>query len=92
MFYHACRAGGCSASQAQILYAGVRIGTWASQNLPQSSFSANRLLFRTTMTLPFADETFLKGKLFDITQMMRALPAEATIAQLDNAIASNIKV
>ncbi|WP_232793293.1 DUF1353 domain-containing protein [Caulobacter hibisci] len=32
MFYAACRAGGCSAVQAKLLYLGVRIGsTWAGQ-------------------------------------------------------------
>ena len=28
MFYHACRCGGCSVSDATILYIGVRIGAW----------------------------------------------------------------
>ena len=30
MFYFACLAGGCSAIQAKLLYAGVRLGAWAS--------------------------------------------------------------
>ena len=30
MFYFACLAGGCSLLQAKLLYAGVRIGAWAS--------------------------------------------------------------
>ena len=31
MFYHACRAGGCSVREATILYLGVRIGsTWST--------------------------------------------------------------
>ncbi len=30
MFYFACLAGGCSQLQAKMLYAGVRIGAWAS--------------------------------------------------------------
>lgn len=29
MFYHACRAGGCSVFEATVLYIGVRIGAWA---------------------------------------------------------------
>lgn len=29
MFYHACLAGGCSKSQARVLYAGVRVGAWS---------------------------------------------------------------
>lgn len=31
MFYHACLAGGCSLLQAKLLYAGVRVGAWASE-------------------------------------------------------------
>jgi hypothetical protein len=31
MFFHACRAGGCSIRQSIILYIGVRIGAWASR-------------------------------------------------------------
>jgi Protein of unknown function (DUF1353) len=30
MFYHACRAGGCSIIEATLLYIGVRIGAWAN--------------------------------------------------------------
>lgn len=32
MFYYACLAGGCSRLQAKLLYAGVRLGAWASSN------------------------------------------------------------
>jgi hypothetical protein len=31
MFYYACLCGGCSALQAKLLYAGVRIGSWVSE-------------------------------------------------------------
>lgn len=34
MFYEACLAGGCSASQAKLLYAGVCIGSWVSRSRP----------------------------------------------------------
>jgi hypothetical protein len=32
MFYHACLAGGCSARQAGLLYAGVCLGSWLEQS------------------------------------------------------------
>lgn len=32
MFYYACLAGGCSLIQGKLLYAGVRLGTWANAN------------------------------------------------------------
>lgn len=34
MFYEACIAGGCPASQAKLLYASVCIGSWVSQARP----------------------------------------------------------
>ena len=32
MFHFACLSGGCSMLQAKLLYAGVRLGTWANSN------------------------------------------------------------
>ncbi|MGZ8289067.1 MAG: DUF1353 domain-containing protein [Telluria sp.] len=34
MYFHACLAGGCPASQAKMLYAGVRLGSWMSTVRP----------------------------------------------------------
>lgn len=34
MFYQACLAGGCAPSQAKLLYAGVRVGSWMSRSRP----------------------------------------------------------
>jgi hypothetical protein len=31
MFYFACLAGGCMMMEGKLLYAGVRVGTWASE-------------------------------------------------------------
>lgn len=92
MFFHACRAGGCSPVQARILYAGVRIGAWTSSNLPDEALSAKRLLFRNHITVPFAEESFIKGKLSDIANEMKGIPDEPTIEQLDEAIAKHIKI
>jgi hypothetical protein len=91
MFFHACRAGGCDPVQARLLYAGVRIGAWASSNLPNEALSANRLLFRNEITVPFAEESFIKAKLSDIANEMKDLPNEPTIEQLDKAIAKHLK-
>lgn len=92
MFFHACRAGGCTPVQARILYAGVRIGAWVAENLPDNTFSSKRLLFREQIGVPFADETFIKGKLSDIAAEMNALPDEPRIEDLDAAIAKHIKI
>ena len=92
MFYYACMAGGCSPAQARILYAGVRIGAWASSSLPMESTSAEKLLFRKQITVPFAEEAFLKGKLSDISKEMDKLPDEPSIEQLDEVIARHITI
>lgn len=92
MFYHACRAGGCSPVQARVLYAGVRIGAWALSNLPETSLSSEKLLFRKLIAVPFAEESFLKNKLADISNEMLGLPDEPSIEQLDDAIAKHIKL
>lgn len=92
MFFHACRAGGCSAVQARVLYAGVRIGAWASASIPKHSISRDRLLFRTHISTPFNEELFLKGKLSDISNEMDGLSDDASIEQLDNIIEHHIKV
>lgn len=46
MFYYACLAGGCSIEQAQQLYAGVRIGDWASKIKKWLPFGREEMLFR----------------------------------------------
>lgn len=43
MFYEACLAGGCSVKQAQLLYAGVCIGSWVSQARPDAHALAEQL-------------------------------------------------
>jgi hypothetical protein len=91
MFFHACRAGGCSPSQARILYAGVRLGAWSSSNFTTASMSRKKLLFRMRITTPFVEESFLKGKLSDIADEMHGLPDDPSIQQLDDAIAKHIR-
>jgi len=66
MFYHACRAGGCSSINARKLYLGVRIGAWASQNNidPEGAFSTfhNQLALEDVNS--FEDlQTFVDSKL-----------------------------
>lgn len=92
MFFHVCRAGGCDAVQARILYAGVRIGAWASAILPKHSFPPARLLFRVHIGSRFNDESLLIGKLSDISSEMHDLPDDATLEKLDEIIERYIKV
>ncbi|MBL8394610.1 MAG: DUF1353 domain-containing protein [Candidatus Accumulibacter sp.] len=91
MFFHACRAGGCSPIQARVLYAGVRIGAWTSASLPASALSRERMLFRKRLDIPVLEEQFLQGKLADISREMESLPEEAPIEQIDAIIEQHLK-
>ena len=92
MFYHACRAGGCSAKQAQILYSGVRIGAWASLSLPSVTLSRERILFRHRLDQPVLEEEFLKGKLANISSDMETLSDDASIDALDAVIERHLNM
>jgi hypothetical protein len=92
MFYYACRAGGCSAGQARILYAGVRIGAWASASLPEESISRETLLFRGRPEVPVLEAQFLQGKLAEISRDMESLPEEASVEELEAVIERHLKI
>lgn len=49
MFYEACVAGGCSVRQAQLLYAGVCIGSWVDTARPDAHQLADRLADATRL-------------------------------------------
>lgn len=91
MFFHACRAGGCGPVQARILYAGVRIGAWASKSLTQRSMSREAQLQQVTEG-PSPESDFMHRKLAQISREMEGLPDEPSIAQLDAAIKKHLKV
>ncbi len=92
MFFHACRAGGCSSIQARILYAGVRIGAWASTSLPEDALTRGNVLFRKDLNIPVLEDQFLQGKLSAISRDMESLPEEPTFEQLDKVIERHLKI
>ena len=92
MFFHGCRAGGCSPAQARILYAGVRIGACASESLPERALSRQAMLFRNRRDVPVLEEQFLQCKLSEIGADMESLPDEPSIEQLDAVIQRHLKV
>jgi hypothetical protein len=90
MFFHACRAGGCSPLQARWLYAGVRVGAWAGAALPEDSISRETLLFR----VPFkasTDAQFLQEKFQTLATELAGLPDEASIEEIDAVIGRHVK-
>ena len=60
MFYHACRAGGCSAFEAERLFIGVRIGAWLPKiGLWSGAVAAQPLAARSRAQPAIADESVL---------------------------------
>ena len=91
MFYYACLAGGCTALQAKILYAGVRIGAWGSKSLTTHSQSKEAYLYQATLG-PSPESSFMQSKLLQITQEMEQLPDEPSISQLDASVKKHLRV
>ncbi len=91
MFFHACHAGGCNPLQSKILYAGVRIGAWSSESLPEETLTRENFLFQDPLNSPIASKQFLKGTLSDISDELKNLPDEASIEQLDAVIDKYLK-
>lgn len=105
MFREACLAGGCSLSQAKILYLGVRFGAWSGGLFPLDLFNKKRpqyLSFVPPETkkwmstddrpTPSADENFLVNKFREMAEELNQLPDDASIAEIDKVIADHIKL
>lgn len=90
MFYEACLAGGCSYLQAKMLYAGVRLGAWASESLPTDSLSKERLLFRVPFTT-VSEEDFLQRKFHEVASELSQLPDDVALSEIDKVIARHVK-
>lgn len=81
MFYQACLAGGCPAAQAELLYAGVRIGAW----LPRIHFwnqPMHEALLATDRTLPDVPEESVRTTYREIAADIQA-SAPSTFQELE---------
>lgn len=84
MFYQACLAGGCPAVQAELLYAGVRIGAW----LPHIQFwrqPMHEALLATNRTQPDVPEESVRTTYREIAAAIQAA-APRTFAQLEAVV------
>lgn len=85
MFYQACRAGGCSIAQAELLYVGVRIGTWLPRihlwNQPMQA-----ALLATNRTLPDVPEESVRTTYREIAADLQARPGGRTFRQLETLV------
>lgn len=91
MFFHACRAGGCSPAKARTLYAGVRLGAWSSKTLVAGAPSPRDRISLRVPTRVGADERFLQGKFDEIAVELQDLPEDASIDAMDVVIERHIK-
>jgi hypothetical protein len=57
MFYFACLAGGCMLMEGKLLYAGVRVGTWASLT---RDLAEDMLSMQTTLSPPSPQSPLLR--------------------------------
>ena len=90
MFYFACLAGGCSKLQAKLLYAGVRIGAWTSNLLPEGYVAEAAVLPEPRLPNQHTiDELVVRAKYTLIAQKLAETPDdfEAIEAAVDSEIA-----
>jgi hypothetical protein len=92
MFYHACLAGGCDSLQAAVLYAGVRIGAWAAQNLPQRAVTGDSTQLLKMVTKMPIDDHFIQEKLKNITNDIKELSDSASLSEIDALIENHIRI
>lgn len=89
MFYHACRAGGCSVAEATILFLGVRIGSswsavpqWAPAKLASTGPRTRRLVTEERMESDFqhaAELVLAQGEVDDPVVIERRADAAITM-------------
>ncbi len=82
MFYHACLAGGCSWSQAELLYAGVRIGARLPQVRLWTEPGAAQPLLAYGRTQPALADASVRNTFREIAADLEARPGPRTFAQL----------
>ena len=90
MFYYACIAGGCSKSQAALLYAGVRLGDWAGSVMNWLPFKRTALLYR----LPderTSEERELLDKYKELATDIKQLGDEPSFEEVDEVIERKLK-
>ncbi len=82
MFYRACLAGGCSRVQAELLYAGVRIGAWLPHVRLWSEDIAQPLLAHGRTRPALTDES-VRTTFREIAADLAAKPARKPFAAVE---------
>lgn len=91
MFYFACLAGGCSESQARLLYLGVRIGAWSSAISSWEGLNRSALLYRTPPQVSVAEVSML-ATFHELAAEAAALPPDAPFEKLESLVNKRLQV
>lgn len=91
MFYFACRAGGCSPSQARLLYLGVRVGAWAASTVSLSLVSAATVPHRAPGDVPPAAAATVDAFSRLYTSVL-ALPDDAPFEALEGLVTAELPI
>lgn len=92
MFFYACRAGGCSATQACVLYVGVRIGTWSKFSLPECALENNFYAAKFDVKIDRPEDNFIRDKFQQITKEMGSIQMKPSIEEADAIIAKHLLI
>jgi hypothetical protein len=90
MFYSACLAGGCSKSQAALLYAGVRLGAWGGSVGSWLPFKRSALLYRLPEDRTEQEQELL-DKYKEIAVDIEQLGDEPSFEEVDELIERKLK-
>ncbi len=85
MFYRACLAGGCAPAQAELLYAGVRIGAWLPKVRLWSEDVARPLAARGRIRPTLTDES-VRTTLGEIAADLAARPGPRPFAEVEAVV------
>lgn len=90
MFYNACLTGGCSKSQAALLYAGVRIGAWVSSR-PTWQPDLRELLIYRLPGKKTDNEISIQSKFVEIANELKQLGDEPDFDSVDRVIETGLR-
>jgi hypothetical protein len=85
MFYFACLAGGCSLSQARVLYIGVRIGAWTNVMSGVLPFGPDEMLLRPRGVVG-QQEIEIHQKFSEIVARVDQEPRELSFEELERIV------
>ena len=91
MFYFACLAGGCSKTQARLLYLGVRLGDWATGAHKLTLPSRTQRLFRVPTARKTPAERELLDRFTTVARKLKTLDDAAGFDTLEALVEAELQ-